>query len=184
MARSFRLAVEILGGPGERDVARYLAEMGAPVEGKADLLQIPPAILKGMFALARINRALRPGRPYDVPLLPYNLRAGFRFLSEYDTDFSQATLDGRLSAGFSPEDALARAGCPMLLLRARAARHETWGLLGAIDDEDLARIIALVADLQVVQIDSGHEIHMVQPRRYVDELVGFVDRLRAEGKLA
>jgi len=29
--------------------------------------------------------------------------------------------------------------------------------------------------LRVVEIPGGHEIHMVHPRRYIDEVVKFVD---------
>lgn len=111
------------------------------------------------------------------------MRAGQKFLSEYDTDFSRATIDGDLSKDFDPEETLRRVKCPMLLLRADGPRHETWGLLGAIDDNDLERIVSLVDDLKVVQIPGVHEIHMVQPKRYKDELIKFVDDLRAEGKL-
>jgi pimeloyl-ACP methyl ester carboxylesterase len=183
MARSFRLAVDILGKPGERDVAQYLSEVGAPVEGKSELLKIPPFIITIMFFMARLNRAVRPNSPYDVPFLPFNMRAGFKFLSEYDTDFSRATLEGDLSEDFSPEETLRRVRCPMLLLRAEAYRHETWGLIGAIDDQDLERIVSLVDDLECIQISSGHEIHLVQPQRYIDEVTKFVDNLRDENKL-
>jgi pimeloyl-ACP methyl ester carboxylesterase len=185
MARNFRLAVDILGEGerGERDVERYMSEMGAPVEGESDLLKIPPFIIKAMFFMARLNRAVRPGKPYDVPFLPYNMRAGYKFLSEYDTDFSRATLDGDLSKDFSPEDTLKQVKCPMLLLRADAHRHETWGLVGAMDDNDLERVVSLVDDLQWVEISSGHDIHMVQPQRYIDEVTRFVDSLRDENRL-
>jgi pimeloyl-ACP methyl ester carboxylesterase len=185
MARNFRLAVDILGAdePGKRDVERYMSEMGAPAEGKSELLKIPPFVMKAMFFMAQVNRAVRPNRPYDVPFLPFNMRAGYKFLSEYNTDFSRATLDGDLSKGFDPEDALRRVKCPMLLMRADAHRHETWGLLGAIDDDDLERVVSLVDDLRVVQISARHEIHMLQPQRYIDEVTTFVDNLRDSGKL-
>lgn len=183
MARNFELAVEILGKPGERDVKQYLATMGVPVEGKSELLHIPPFILNGMFLLSRINRAIRPNSPYDTPLLPFNIRAGHMFLSEYDTDFSRATIEGDLSEDFSPEEALKRIKCPMLLLRAEAQRHAIWGLLGAIDDEDLTRIVSLVNDLHYVQIPCRHEIHILQPQRYIDELTKFIDGLKKENKL-
>jgi hypothetical protein len=114
-----------------------------------------------MFFLARTNRAVRPNGPYDTPFLPFNMRAGYKFLSEYDTDCSRATIDGDLSEDFSPEEALKRIKCPMLLLRGDAYRYETWGLVGAIDDEDLDRIVSLVDDLQCVQIPGAHEIHML-----------------------
>jgi pimeloyl-ACP methyl ester carboxylesterase len=183
MVRNFQLAVDILGKPGKRDVEQYLSEVGAPVKGKSEILKIPSFIIKGMFLLARINQAVHPDRPYDVPLLPYNMRAGYKFLSEYDTDFSRATIDGDLSKDFSPEETLKKVKCPMLLLRAEAYRHETWGLIGAIDDEDLKHIVSLVPNLQLIQISSGHEIHLVQPQRYVDEVTKFIDNLKKENKL-
>jgi pimeloyl-ACP methyl ester carboxylesterase len=183
MTRNFKLAVDILGKPGERDVEQYLSEMGVPVEGETELLKIPPFIVKGMFFLNQAHRLLHPNRPYDTPFLPFNMRAGHKFMSEYDTDFSRATIDGDLSKDFDPEEILRRVKCPMLLMRADASRHETWGLLGAIDDNDLVRIVSLVDDLKVVAVPGGHEIHMVQPKRYTHELIKFVDDLRAMGKL-
>jgi pimeloyl-ACP methyl ester carboxylesterase len=177
MAHNFQMAVEILGKPGERDIEEYFAQGGIPAEGKTELLKIPPILLKIIFGLVRINRALRPKHPYDIPLLPFSIRAPLKFLSEYDTDFSLATIDGRLSKDFSPEETMSRVKCPVLLMRAHASRHETWGLLGAIDDDDLARIESLVEDLKYVQIDGRHDIHNAQPERYVEEIVRFVDEI-------
>lgn len=42
MTRNFKLAVDVLGKPGKRDVEGYLSEVGVPAEGKAELLKIPP----------------------------------------------------------------------------------------------------------------------------------------------
>ncbi|MCB9422584.1 MAG: alpha/beta hydrolase [Ardenticatenaceae bacterium] len=183
MANNFKLAVEILGKPGKRDVAGFLSAGGIPVEGKSELLKIPSFIIKFMFFMNRIHRMVCPGSPYDTPFLSYNMRAGHKFLSEYDTDFSRATFDGDLSRDFSPEDALKRVKCPMLLMRAKAYRHESWGIVGAIDDDDLERIKVMVDDLQTVEIGDRHEIHMIHPQRYIDEIIGFVARLRDENKL-
>lgn len=183
MARNFKLAVEYLGKPGERDVEGYLSQMGIPLEGETALLQIPSFLVKFVFTLFRINQALRPKRLYDAPFLPFSIRVGIKHLSEYDADFSRATLEGDLSRGFSPEETLQRVKCPMLLMRADATRHETWGLLGAMDRDDLIRVVMHVEDLQYVQIPGRHEIHVVQPQRYINELIRFVDDLREEGKL-
>ncbi len=179
MARNFELAVNILGKPGNRDLEGYFSESGIPAEGKSELLKIPPFIVKMIFFIIRLNRTLRPNNPYDIPFLPFNMRAGIKFLSEYDTDFSRATLDGDLSKDFLPEETLKRVGCPMLLLRVKASRHETWGIMGAIDDDDLERIISLVGDLQYVEISGAHEVHMTLPQTYTDEIEKFVNDLRA-----
>jgi pimeloyl-ACP methyl ester carboxylesterase len=183
MTRNFQLAVDILGKPGKRDVEAYLSKMGVPVKGKSELLMIPSFIIKTMFFLARINLAIHPNTPYDVPFLPYNMRAGYKFLSEYDADFSRATIDGDLSKNFSPEEVLSNVKCPVLMLRADAYRHDTWGLIGAIDDQDLKQIVSLVYDLEVVQIPGAHEIHLVQSQRYITEVTKFIGKLRDENKL-
>lgn len=137
-----------------------------------------------MFFLARLNQIVQPNHPYDIPFLAFNMRAGFKFLSEYDTDFSRATIESDLSKNFSPEKTLSQVKCPMLLIRTDAYRHETWGLIGAIDDKDLKRIVSLVDDLQCIQIAGGHEIHLVKPQRYIDEVIKFVSNLRNRNKLS
>ncbi|MBE3094013.1 MAG: hypothetical protein IMZ52_03200 [Actinobacteria bacterium] len=153
-----------------------------PKEGRDDLLYIPAPIAKGIVNLFNINKKYRPNRTYDPPFLPFSLRALFKFLLEYDVDFSLATIDGRLSEGFDPEDALEKVKCPMLLLHASWSRHETWGLLGAMDDTDAQKIKSLVKDIRYVRIDSGHEIHMGKPKRYLEQVNSFVDGLQIDGE--
>jgi hypothetical protein len=87
---------------------------------------------------------------------------------EYDADFSRATIDGRLSAGFDPEDALKKVHCPMLLLQASGFRHPTWGLVGAMDETDVQNIQSLVKDLRYAHIECRHAIHMLKPAWYLD----------------
>ena len=180
---NFKVAIDTLGKPGERDIEQYMSQLGIPMEGKSELQKIPSFILKILFFMGRLNRAIRPNNPYDIPFLPFSIRVVQKFLSEYDTDFSRATIDGDLSKDFSPEETLKRVKCPMLLMRVPASRHEIWGIMGAIDDNDLERIVSLVNDLQCVQIPGGHAIHQGQPVRYIDEIMKFVANLRDENKL-
>lgn len=44
------------------------------------------------------------------------------------------------------------------------------------------KIVPFVKDLKYVQIPGGHEIHMVQPERYIEELYQFIDDLRVQNK--
>lgn len=183
LVNNFQVAIDTLGKPGKRDIEQYLSQLGIPAEGKTELLKIPPFILKILFFMGKLNQAIRPNSPYDIPFLPFSIRVGQKFLSEYDTDFSRATINGDLSKDFSPEETLKRVKCPMLLMRVPAPRHEIWGIMGAIDDNDLERIISLVNDLKCVQIPGGHEIHIGQPVRYVEELIQFIDDLQTKNRL-
>ena len=179
MTSLFQNPVETLGGPGPRDLEALFMRMGIPKQGQEELLLIPAPLARGIVRLFKFSRALHPARPYDVPFLPYALRAGFKFYLEYDVDFSAATIDGRLSAGFDPEDALRKVTCPMLLLKATSFRHATWGLIGALDEEDVQRIRHLVQNLRVAEIKSGHEVHIGKPQIYLEEVFRFVDGLSA-----
>jgi pimeloyl-ACP methyl ester carboxylesterase len=174
MTNMFQTAVDYLGNPEGRDLAGYLASMGIPQEGKDELLTIPAPIAKGFVSLYEITKKLKPNHPYDIPLMPFEQRVGIKFFMEYDVDFSQATIDGRLSQGFDPEDALKRVQCPMLLLQASWSRDKSWGLLGAMDDQDVQKIKELVKDLQYAYIDSSHGIHIGSSEWYLEQVNNFI----------
>jgi pimeloyl-ACP methyl ester carboxylesterase len=174
MTNMFQIAVEYLGNPNGRDLVGYLSHMGVPQEGKDELLTIPFPIAQGYATLFEVTRRLKPNHPFDAPFLSFELRAGAKFFSEYDVDFSRATLDGQLSEGFDPENALRKVKVPMLLLQAKWSRDKNWGLLGAMDDLDVQKIRSLVKDLQYAHIDSGHGIHIGEPDWYLEQVKGFL----------
>jgi pimeloyl-ACP methyl ester carboxylesterase len=181
MAHMFQVAIDTLGDPAGGDLEAYLGKMGTIKDGQDELLMIPKSVLKFLMALYRINRWLKPKQPYDLPFLPFEMRVGVKFFIEYDVAFSRATLDGRLSEGFDPEDALKKVSCPMLLLQAAWSRHKTWGLLGAMDAADVQKIKSLVKDLRYVHIDSSHGIHIGEPHWYLQQVDAFINKIDAEG---
>lgn len=170
----FETAARYLGDPEGRDVRGCYAQLGAPFEGEDELRTIPKPILAVLFAMVSADRRLRPKAPYDIPFWPFSMRAGMKFVNEYDPDFSRATADGDLGGGFSPEDALSKVRCPMLLMWSGGDRVEPWGLLGAMDADDVARVQGLVDDVTVVTIECRHEIHMLKPDEYTTELLDFL----------
>ncbi len=102
---------------------------------------------------------------------------------EYDVDFSRATIDGRLSHGFDPIETLKNVKCPMLLLHASWFRHETWGLVGAMDDADVQRIKSLAHDVRYAHLNAGHSIHMEEPEWYLEQLTSFFEDLYADHRI-
>ncbi|MGY1946833.1 hypothetical protein [Nocardia asiatica] len=86
----------------------------------------------------------------------------------FDPDFARAFVDGRMYGGFSHADALRRTRVPILLLHARWLRLERYGLVGALDDDDVARVVELAPQTQVLSFPRvNHVVH-----RY--ERAGFV----------
>jgi pimeloyl-ACP methyl ester carboxylesterase len=172
----FDTMVKYLGRP-ERDILGFFMSQGIPKPGYDKLFLIPPWIAKFIVGLFEWNKKLRPSRMYDIPLAPFSGRVGFKFLSEYDVDFSQATIDGRLTEGFDPEATLRRILCPVLLIQANWSRHETWGILGALEDKDVERIRPLVKNLRHVKVDAMHDVHLSKPKVYIDVVSDYLATL-------
>jgi pimeloyl-ACP methyl ester carboxylesterase len=81
----------------------------------------------------------------------------------FDPNFARAFVDGRFSRGLDHAEALRRVRCPLLVLHADWHRSPTHGLVGAIDDDDAARIRELVPHSQYQRIAANHLIHMSSP---------------------
>ncbi|MDD4902764.1 MAG: alpha/beta hydrolase [Patescibacteria group bacterium] len=166
MYRLFEVAVECLGKP-KRDVLGFFMKQGIPKPGYEKLFLIPPWIAKFIVGLFELNKKFRPAKMYDIPLAPFNGRVGFKFLCEYDVDFSRATIDGRLTEGFEPESTLKKINCPVLLIQARWSRHETWGLLGALDDNDVEKARSIVKNIKVAKANAVHDVHLSKPKVFI-----------------
>ncbi len=107
----------------------------------------------------------------------FDQRAGLKFISEYDVDFSKATIDGRLTEGFDPEETLKRIQCPVLLIHAYWSRHKTWGLIGAMDDNDVEKIRSGLKDIKVVKVNAIHDVHLVKPKIFIKVVSEYLDNL-------
>jgi len=178
----FETAVETLGKP-ERDIKDFFVRQGIPIEGKEKLLHMPAFIAIYRAKSIAFNKIIRPTRKYDLLNARYDQRAGLKFISEYDVDFSKATIDGRLTEGFDPVETLKKIKCPVLLIQANWSRHKTWGLLGALDDNDVEKIRSNIKDIQVVKVKSIHDVHLAKPKIFIQVLSKYLDGLRAEKKV-
>lgn len=166
MFRIFQTAIDTLG-KSKRDILAYFMKQGIPKDGKKELLLIPPWIAKFIVGDYELNKKLRPQKRYNVPMAPFSGKVGFKFLEEYDVDFSKATIDGRLSDGFDPIETLKRIVCPVLLIQAKWSRHEYWGLLGALDDNDVEKIRLVTRNLTVVKTKAFHDVHLSKPKEFI-----------------
>ncbi|MGD9396240.1 MAG: alpha/beta hydrolase [Candidatus Thorarchaeota archaeon] len=122
--------------------------------------------------LIRASQKLR-----GKPSLPGSLGKIVEVLVDFDPDFSQAWVDGRIYEGLDHADALKRAECPMILLHANWLRHPDYGLVGAMDDDDAARARELAPEMQFKRIDSEHVIHSHNPELFVSLIKEFMVNL-------
>ena len=176
MYRLFQTAIETLDKP-KRDIKGFFAKQGIPLKGKEKLLLMPSFIASYRAISLEMNKKIRPSKPYDLLNARFDERAGLKFISEYDVDFSKATIDGRLSEGFDPEEILRKIQCPVLLIHAYWSRHEVWGLLGALDNNDVEKISSLVKDIKIVKVNAIHNVHLSKPKIFIKVVDNYLQSL-------
>jgi len=153
-------------------LARILMKIKRPLpNGK--VRSVPRSAAYFAAFLIRVSQKLHSGTPW----LPGKLGKVLYVLTNFDADFSQAWVDGRIYEGLDHADALKRAKCPMMLLHANWVRHPDYGLSGAMDDGDAARARELAPCLLYKRIDSEHVIHDYHSDLYVSAIEEFIANL-------
>ena len=175
----FQRCVEMGAEPEQRKVAAFFDGLEVPrAEGQTPL-KLPKMFGYVISAYIRGYRLFHREGPIDLALLPHEFRVWVKGFSEWDIEFTRAFLDGSAVEGFDHAEMLKQVRCPMLLLHANWFRTEDFGLVGAMDDEDVKRIRALVRDFRYERIDAGHLIHIDKPKLFIRQIVGFAQELGA-----
>jgi pimeloyl-ACP methyl ester carboxylesterase len=176
--RGLEHAVAALGDLDNRDLADYLRGQSLPVSETREK-RIPDWFTSLLSARIRAFQAKHPGRPVDLRWWPATVRVLIKSLSTFDPDFARAFVDGRMYEGLDHADALSRVRCPLLVLHANWHRYPQHGLVGAMDDDDAARIRELAPQAQYQKIPANHVIHAFRPRQFVAAVERFTRTLRA-----
>ena len=171
-------AVEVLGDSKRRDLANYFRGQVLPVnEGRRER-RMPDWFVNLLSRIIRRYERAHPGQPVDIAYFPTTLRLLIKSISTYDPDFTRAFVDGRFYKGLDHAEALERVNCPVLVLHANWFRHPRYGLVGAMDDRDAARIQTLVPHAQYKRIPANHVIHVFEPEKFVQEVEMFSSKLK------
>ena len=93
----------------------------------------------------------------------------------FDSDFARAFVDGRMYGDFSHAAALRATRAPILLMHANWMRIEPYGLVCALDDDDVAHVLELAPRTRVRHFKANHVIHRDDPRGYIRAIREFRD---------
>lgn len=126
------------------------------------------------FGLTR--HAKHPDRPIRLFFMPPGWNDMQRAMLNYDPRFGDAFYTGRWDHGFAHEQTLRRIEAPTTLIHANWRYGADGVLQGAIDHDDAARIASLIDDVELVEVDSGHNVHGEQPDRFADLVRSVKDR--------
>lgn len=143
------------------------------------------------WAVGLINRGVRrwnrnhPGEPsgFQAWWAPASFGDIFRSMSMFDPDFARSFVDGRMYCNFSHEEALRSIKVPILVMHGHWMRLDKYGLVGALDDQDVARIVELAPQTQVRDFPkANHVIHRYDRKGYTYALRVFAESLPSARK--
>lgn len=129
------------------------------------------------FLLTQAVKAYRrshPGAPVELGLVRNDtVRMLLRGLESYDPRFGAAFYDGSWNGGFDHGEALARIGCPVLLMQANYSILPDGTLDGAMSKADADRAMTLLKHGTYLKVDASHVVNLDAPDTFVAALNGF-----------
>ena len=164
--------------PGSGGYAGFFANAAKANMNVAGVVKtIPRPAMRLLAFWMALHQAFAPGRPLDLKMLPPERRIMIKSISQFDGHFSRAFVEGSMGVGFDHAEALARITQPILFLHARWLMREG-RLLGALDDNDVARVKSLVkGPWKYVRLNCAHAIALDVPDQEAREILSWVSEI-------
>jgi len=174
------IAVVLKDSRSVKELSEVLQKIEKPIKGKNTARKLSHWITYPLACIIRLYQSKGKIKFISIPFIPKKFKQLIEVISNYDPDFSQAWVDGRIYQGLDHAKALKQVKCPMLLLHANWFRHPKYSLSGAMDNADVKHTLSLVPHCQYKRIDSEHVIHSDKPDEFVREIETFANQLRKE----
>jgi len=123
-----------------------------------------------------------PGELIEIFFFPLSIRMGTRGLQRYDPWFGQAFYDGSWNTNFDHAEALSKVKCPAVLMHSNWFVDGNGVLQGAMSDEDSGRAMSLLSNGRLERVNSGHSVHIEDPKIFIRILLDFKDELQKTSK--
>ena len=149
-------------------IAHYVEHIELPlkqsVSGTIHIKDISPRLYNDIISGNPLN---------EIDYVPRERLLLFNGFQMEDPKFAEAFLDGSMATNSNHASMLSKIKCPMLLMHASWYYHEKFGLVGAMDGEDIERIKSLVENLEYKYFNCGHGIHQERPKEFIETIINF-----------
>lgn len=133
------------------------------------------------YSLRWLDR--HPDEPLRLFFLPPFVTVFFEGLVRYDPAFGAAWVRDLWYEGFDTATALSAVTAPTVLLHtnyfdhARGSAYQDGILMAAMDSDDVERALRLLPGADLLQVASGHLVHVERPNAYLDALFGLSEEV-------
>ena len=123
------------------------------------------------------QHARHPDQPITTFFMPPGWNDLQRMMADYDPRFGDAFYTDSWDTGFDHEATLRAIRAPATLIHANWSYGADGVLQGAMDDRDAERVASLIDDVEVVKVDSGHDVHGEHPDDFLTALDDLTERV-------
>lgn len=128
---------------------------------------------KAMPKLARTAQRYHerhPDRPVRVFYMPPSINGIFYTLPDYDLQFGESFYDYSWHSGISHAQLMSELHVPTVFVHALEAFTDDGVLMAASTNDQARRAVALMAQGELVELKSGHSIHIDHPTEFVEAI--------------
>lgn len=115
-------------------------------------------------------RAKHPDKNLKVLFWPKKFLEGFNGLQYYDPRFGEAFYSDSFNNNVDYNDLLSKIECETLFMKANTIIGKDGLLQGALSDEDLQMVAALIKNMKIKLFDCGHSIHTEKTIQFIETL--------------
>ena len=125
----------------------------------------------GSFALK--YRVKHPDKNLKVPFWPKKFLEGFKGLQYYDPHFGETFYNNSFHDNVDYNGLLFKIKCKTLFMKAKTRIGKDGLLQGALSDEDMEQVNALIKNMVIKRFDCGHGIHTDRPKQFIKAVISF-----------
>ena len=100
--------------------------------------------------------------------MPESINFTFLHVKEYDFLFGEHFYDYTWHSGISHETLMSDIKVPTIFIHAKDSYSETGILQAASSDEQARQAVSLIADCELIELTSNHDIHRFHPEVFID----------------
>lgn len=124
---------------------------------------------------ARKYRKEHPDKPLKIRFWPKKFLEAFNGMEQYNPYFGENFYNDTFNCNIDYSKLLSEINCKTLFMKANTKIADDGIIMGALTDENLQQVTALIKNIRVEYFNCGHGIHNEKKKEFVKSVIGTIE---------
>ena len=120
-------------------------------------------------------RKEHPDKPLKIRFWPKKFLEAFNGMEQYDPYFGENFYNDTFNCNIDYSKLLSEINCKTLFMKANTKIADDGIIMGALTDENLQQVTALIKNIRVEYFNCGHGIHNEKKKEFVKSVIGTIE---------